>query len=40
MEWDVANNKWVPAGTAGAVPVAEAPATEVPAGGEAEKASE
>jgi cytochrome c553 len=50
MEWDVANNKWVPAGTAGAAPVAEAPATEAPAaeatasktpaGEEAGKASE
>jgi hypothetical protein len=45
MEWDVANNKWVPAGTAGAAPAggspaAEAPASEAPAGGEAEKASE
>jgi hypothetical protein len=46
MEWDVANNKWVPAGTAGAASVAESPASEAPAavappaGGEAEKASE
>lgn len=30
MEWDVANNKWVPAGTAGATPVAEAPGDEAP----------
>jgi cytochrome c553 len=46
MEWDVANNKWVPAGMAGAASVAESPASEAPAsvappaGGEAEKASE
>lgn len=45
MEYDVANNKWVPAGTAGAAPAAEAPASEAPAaeapaGGEAEKAAE
>lgn len=50
MEWDVANNKWVPAGTAGAAPAAEAPAdagtasdapvAEAPAGEEAGKAAE
>ncbi|MDH5698358.1 MAG: cytochrome c [Nitrospirota bacterium] len=44
-EYDVANKKWVPAGTAGAAPAAEAPASEAPtaeapAGGEAEKAAE
>jgi cytochrome c553 len=44
-EWDVANKKWVPAGTAGAAPAAEAPASEAPtadapAGEEAEKPAE
>jgi len=39
-EWDVANKKWVPAGTAGAAPAAESPAPEAPAGGEPEKAAE
>jgi hypothetical protein len=44
-EWDVAYNKWVPQGTAGTAPPAEAPApetpaAEAPAGGEAEKAAE
>jgi len=32
MEWDVANNKWVPQGTAGAAPAAEAPAGTEPTG--------
>jgi hypothetical protein len=50
MEWDVAYKKWVPQGTAGTAPAAEAPAgaepagdapaAEAPAGGEAEKAAE
>jgi len=43
-EWDVANKKWVPAGTAGAAPAAapasDAPAADAPAGGEAEKPAE
>ncbi len=30
MEWDVAAKKWVPAGTAGSTPVAEAPGEESP----------
>ncbi len=44
-EWDVANKKWVPQGTAGAAPAAEVPASEAPtadapAGEEAEKPAE
>jgi cytochrome c553 len=32
MEWDVANNKWVPVGTAGAAPAAGEPAGTEPSG--------